>query len=64
MDFTFLDELEALVLDGGSVGGVDALDAACQREELVIAADADFDRVSCHGRGGHQSTGDQGGRSQ
>src|SRR6185312_3319702 len=38
MDFTFLDELETLVLNGGSVGSVDALDVACDREELVVAA--------------------------
>jgi hypothetical protein len=64
VDFAFLNELEALVLNRGSVGGVGALDTASQREELVVAADADLDRVSCHGRSGHQSTGDQGGRSQ
>src|SRR6185312_14453548 len=56
VDFAFLNELEALVLKGRSVRGVAALDVAGQREELVVAADADLDRVRCHGRSGQQST--------
>jgi len=64
VDFTFLLEVETLVLRPRAVGGVGRLDAAGDSVEGVVTAHADLDRIGGHGRGGHQPTDDQGGRAK
>src|SRR6185312_3081075 len=63
MNFTFLDELEALVLNRRAVRRVAAFDRSGERVELVVATNAHLDGVGCHGGGGHQTANCQGGRA-
>ena len=64
VDFTFLREGETLVVGERPVEGIGRVDITGQGIEGIITSDAHLDRVGCHGRGGHHSADDQGGRAE